>query len=208
MAAFINNHAVVACINNFLPKSDIEYFTKIQGQQIEPTLPIILLDAMHKFVIQSNVHPVRIALNIQKFGALVDHLSTLKNVLESMVDREIQKQGEINEIQAFKFHYLSYIVGEMIKCRDYFQSRKEAQDGGEMKTDFVEHFIKRVLKENKQGQLEYVESTVRECVREFPFRESNLFKQVLMQLTSKESPAALDVVRGSINGQRGFVVGI
>lgn len=207
MAAFVGNHPVVACINSYIPKTDIEYFTQIQGQQTEPTLPIILLDALHKFLIQSNVHPVRIALNIQKFGALSENVAAVRKVLQLMVDREIQKNAEINEIMAFKYHYLGYIVGEVIKCRDYFQSRKEPQDGGEpSKSDFIELFVKRVLKENRLGQLDYIESTVRECVREFPYRESTVFKQVLVHLTSKDAPPALDVVRGAINGQRGFMV--
>lgn len=208
MAAFVGNHAVVACINNFIPKSEIEYFTTARGQQSEPTLPIVLLDSMHKFVIQSNVHPVRIALNVQKFGILSEHLKTVKKVLELMTEREVQKRNEINEIMAFKYHYLGYMVGEIIKCREYFQSRKESQEGtaDASKSDFVELFAKRVLKENKHGQLEYVESTVRECVREFPFRESTVFKQILVQLTSKDALPALDVIRGAINGQRGFVV--
>lgn len=209
MAAFVGNHAAVACINNYIPKSEIEYFTKIQGQQTEPHLPILLLDSLHKFVIQSNVHPVRIALNLQKFGALSEHLKTVKKVLELMTEREVQKRGEINEIMAFKYHYLSYIVGEIIKCREYFQSRKDSQEAGgdSNKSDFIELFAKRVLKENKMGQLEYVESTIRECVREFPFRESTVFRQVVVQLTSKDSSLpALDVIRGAINGQRGFVV--
>lgn len=209
MAAFVGNHAAVACINNYIPKEEIEYFTKIQGQQTEPILPIILLDSLHKFIIQSNVHPVRIALNIQKFGALSEHLKTVKKVLELLTEREIQKRVEINEIMAFKYHYLSYIVGEIIKCREYFQSRKESQEGSaDSKSDFVELFAKRVLKENKFGQLEYVETTIRECVREFSFRESTVFKQVLVQLTSKDPVPALDVIRGAINGQRGFVVNI
>lgn len=56
------------------------------------------------------------------------------------------------------------------------------------------------------GQLEYVETTVRECVREFPFRESTVFRQVVVQFTNKECLPALDVIRGAIHGQRGFVV--
>lgn len=208
MAAFVGNHKAVACINNYIPKEEIEYFTKMQGQQTEPILPIILLDSLHKFIIQSNIHPIRIALNIQKFGALSEHMKTVKKVLELLTEREIQKRGEINEIMAFKYHYLSYIVGEIIKCREYFQSRKESQEGSAdaNKSDFVELFAKRVLKENKFGQLEYVETTIRECVREFSFRESTVFKQVLVQLTSKDPVPALDVIRGAINGQRGFVV--
>lgn len=207
MAAFVGNHAAVACINNFIPKSEVEYYTRSQGQQTEPYLPIVSLDAFHKFVIQSNLHPVRIALNLQRFGTLSDHLKAIKKVLELMTEREMRRSVEANEIMAFKYHYLGWIVGEIIKCREYFQSRKESQDSeSNTKSDYVELFAKRVLKENKMGQLEYVETTVRECVREFPFRESTVFRQVVVQFTNKECLPALDVIRGAIHGQRGFVV--
>lgn len=205
MGAFVGNHAAVATINNFIPKIEIEYYTKLQGQQTEPYLPIILLDPFHRFVIESNIHPVRIALNLQKCGAFSDHLKQLKKVLELMAEREMQRTNEMNEIMAFKYHYLGWIVNEIHKCRDHFQSRNK--DGGidNKSVDYVELFAKRVLKENKQGLLEYVESTVRDCVREFPFRECTIFRQVVSQLANKDCTSALDVVRAAINGQRGFV---
>lgn len=204
MAAFVGNHAAVACINNYIPKSEIEYYTRPQGQQKEPYLPIILLDAFHKFVIQSNTHPVRIALNIQKFGNLSENLTAVQKVLELMTEREINRRTEMNEVMAFKYHYMGWFVGEIIRCREHFQSRKDTDSNG--KSDYVELFAKRVLKENKMGQLEYVETTVRECVREFPFRESTVFRQVVVQLGNKDCLPALDVIRQAINGQRGFVV--
>lgn len=203
MAAFVGNHNCVATINNYIPKSDIEYYTKLQGQQTEPYLPPILIDSFHKFVIQINLHPVRIALNLQKFGNLTEHLRKIKKVLELMTEREMHKKYDRNELMAFKYHYLSWIVSEVIRCQDHFQTRKE--QGGEMRHDFVELFAKRVLKENKSGQLDYVEYTIRDCVREFPFRECTVFTQVVSQLANKESPPALDVLRNAINGHRGFV---
>lgn len=106
MGAFVGNHAAVATINNFIPKSEIEYYTKLQGQRTEPYLPIFLLDSFHRFVIESNIHPVRIALNLQKFGSFSDHLKELKKVLELMSEREMQRNNEVNEIMAFKYHYL------------------------------------------------------------------------------------------------------
>lgn len=206
MGAFVGNHAAVATINNFIPKTEIEYYTKLQGQQTEPYLPYVQADPFHRFVIESNIHPVRIALNLQKFGAFSENLKQLKKVLELMAEREMQRSNEVNEIMAFKYHYLGWIVNEIHKCRDYFQSKNK--DGGvdNKSVDYVELFAKRVLKENKQGLLEYVESTVRDCVREFPFRECTTFRQVVSQLANKDCTSALDVVRAAINGQRGFVV--
>lgn len=75
----------------------------------------------------------------------------------------------------------------------------------EQKSDFIELFAKRVLKLNSKGQMDYVEATIRDCVREFPFRECTVFKQVVTQLASKENThPALDVFKNAINGQRGF----
>lgn len=199
MAAFVGNHAAVGCINNFVPLSQVEKYTKIQGQQTEPVLPIFLLESFHKFVIQSNVHPVRIAMNLQRIGVLSENLQPIRKVLNLMSEKEMQKHNELNEIMAFKYHYLSWIVGEINKCREYFQSRKEA------KNDYLELFAKRVLKENRVGQLEYLESTIRECVREFNHRDIAIIRQIVMQLASKEHTPALDIIRTAINGQRGFV---
>lgn len=206
MAAFVGNHGAVACINNFIPKSEVEYYCQIQGQQSEPYLPIILLDPFHKFVIQSNIHPVRIALNIQKFGTLGDHLKTIKKVLDLMSEKEMKKQGDINEIMAFKYHYLGWIVGEIHKCRDTALTRKDNAGDDNSKSDYIELFAKRVLKENKAGQLEYLETTIRDCVREFPVREATIIRQIAHQLTQEDPLPAYETIRGAIHGQRGFAV--
>lgn len=204
MAAFVTNHQVVATINNFVPKSDVEYYTKPQGQQTEPYLPIILLDAMHKFVVQINFHPVRIALNLKSYGLFnPEYLKKIKQVLELMCEREMKRRSDLNEVMAFKFHYLGWIVNEIDKCREHFQNRRE--QNAEIKSDYIELFAKRVLKQNKDGILDYLESTIKDCVREFPYREATLFRQIVTQLVSPENCAsALDILKASLNNQRGF----
>ncbi|XP_055625498.1 ankyrin repeat and MYND domain-containing protein 2 [Toxorhynchites rutilus septentrionalis] len=208
MAAFVGNHQVVATINNFVPLKEIEHFTRAQGSQKEPLLPVVHLEGFHKFVMQINIHPVRIALNLQKYGLFIDDLKRIKKVLDEMMEKEMKRRNEINEVMAFKYHYLGYFVNEIAKCRDYFLARKDRADGGsgkDLKSDFVELFAKRVLKQGKDGALEYVEATIRECVREFPFRECTVFRQVVSQLASKENVAsALEIIKAAINGQHGF----
>lgn len=219
MAAFVGNHAAVATINNYVPKSALEpYLANGDGDTASSAsrLPVYLLDALHAFACQTNMHPVRIALNLQKCPAIAGHLGELRAVLRQMTERDMQRQGgEINEIAAFKYHYLGWIVGEIIKCREHFSARKGDAAGAEATTDaakatadYLELFAKRVLKENRAGQLDYVESTIRECVREFPHRECTIFRQIVTQLAGKDAAAALDVVRASVNGQRGFVVSV
>lgn len=205
MGAFVANHKAVSTINNFVSRSDVEYYTKIQGQQTSPSLPPTLLESFHKFIIQPNIHPVRIGLNLQRLGIVPENYVTVKKVLDLMVEREMKRTSEINELMAFKYHYQGWIVKEIISCREHFLARKDSKEAEkDSKSDYLEMFIKRVLKPNKDG-MDYMELTIRECVREFPFRECTIFQQVVRQLASKENNlTALEVLKQSINGQRGF----
>ncbi|XP_055376968.1 ankyrin repeat and MYND domain-containing protein 2 [Condylostylus longicornis] len=207
MAAFVGNHQCVATINNHISKSEIECYTKLQGHQTEPYLQPILLDNFHRFVIQINIHPVRVALNLQKYS-LSDHLKSVNKVLELMMEKEMQKKYDVNELMAYKYHYLSWIVKEIMRCQEHFQNAKKdnkTDSSNEGKHDFIELFAKRVLKENKLGQLDYLEYTIRDCAREFPYRECTIFRQVVSQLANKDSLPALDILKNAINGSRGFV---
>lgn len=197
MAAFVGNHSCVATINNFVPKSVIDYYTVPHGQQSNPDLSPFLADSFHKFIMEVNIHPVRIALNLQNYVGLLDHLKEIKKVLELMEEKEM-KSKECNEVMAFKFHHMSFVVNEMIKI----QTRNEKE---EKKQDVIETITKRLLKPNREGNLEYMDLFLKECVREFPYRESTLFRQMVTTLASKDAPFALGVVNSAINGQRGFV---
>ncbi|GLV32553.1 uncharacterized protein CBL_00737 [Carabus blaptoides fortunei] len=205
MAAFVGNHACVAKINNFIPKSEIDYYTVPQGLQKTAALPPFIAESFHKFVMQINIHPIRIALLLQRYNGLSDHLTDLKTVLEQMCTREMKRGAETNEVMAFKFHYFGYIVSDIIKCKERQNSMKKEETGEEKKSDFVELFARKLLKTGKDGGLDYMDSFLKECVREFPYRECTIFRQMVTSLASKDAPAALSVINAAINGQRGFV---
>ncbi|XP_071566061.1 ankyrin repeat and MYND domain-containing protein 2 [Temnothorax nylanderi] len=211
MAAFVGNHNCVATINNFIPKADIDYYIKPQGLQTEPMLPPHLADYFHKFIMQVNMNPVRVCMNLQRLPALLENATKVQKVLESMRYKEMMRGAEINEVMAFKYHYLSCIVAEVLKS----QKRQEAmkaekgekgnEEGEEKKSDTVELLIRRFLKCSKNDSLpEYQEALLRESVREFPFRESTIFRQMVATLASTDPPSAVSVIAAAINGQRGF----
>uniref|UniRef100_A0A1B6D4L7 MYND-type domain-containing protein n=3 Tax=Clastoptera arizonana TaxID=38151 RepID=A0A1B6D4L7_9HEMI len=190
MAAFVGNHMCVAVINNFIPKSEVDYYTIPQGFEVEPKLPPALSAPLHKFIMQVNVHPVRVALNLQP--ALVEDLPKVKKVIEIMSDKEMRRNGETNEVMAFKLHYLAYVVGEVIKCRQ-----------PEKQSDPVELFVRKMLHIGRGKG--YAEMFIRDCVREFPHRECTIFRQMVSVLArGSDSPPALEVVSSAISGQRGF----
>ncbi|KAK0081420.1 hypothetical protein PV325_012209 [Microctonus aethiopoides] len=215
MAAFVGNHSCVATINNYIPKADIDYYIKPQGLQTEPMLPPHLADSLHKFIMQVNVHPVRVAMTLQRCTGLLDNLPKVQKVLELMRQREMTRGADTNEIMAFKYHYLSCIVSEVMKCQKRQEARraekieieKEVNINKEekSKTDPVELFIRALLKCSKSdGIPEYQEAYLREVVREFPFRESTIFRQMVATLAGTDPPLAVSVVAAAINGQRGF----
>ncbi|KAL1140202.1 hypothetical protein AAG570_000134 [Ranatra chinensis] len=192
MAAFVGFHNCVAVINNYIPKSEVEYYTLTHGLETEPKLPSVYASPLHKFIMQVNVHPVRVALNLQP--TLIEDLPRIKKILELMCEKEMKRGAESNEVMSFKLHYLSCIVAEVIKCS--FRSP-------EKQSDPVELFVRKILV-RKRGE-EYIDFLIRDIVREFPFRECTIFRQMVTSLANqKDSPPALSLVTVAINGQRGF----
>lgn len=202
MAAFVGNHGCVAIINNFVPKSDVQYYTVPQGLQKDPLLPSVLSDSFHSFIMQINIHPIRVALNIQKYVLLFDHLSKVKKVLELMCEREMKRSTDSNEVMAFKFHYLGYIIGEIIKCKGRQSSAKKEED--EKRFDFIDLLARKLLKINKEGNLDIMDTFLKECIREFPYRECTIFRQMVTSLAGQDPPSTLNIITSVINGQRGF----
>ncbi|XP_044015347.1 ankyrin repeat and MYND domain-containing protein 2 isoform X2 [Aphidius gifuensis] len=185
------------------------------GLRTEPMLPPHLADSFHKFIMQVNVHPVRIAMTLQKCLGLVDNLEKIHKVLESMRQREMTRGADTNEVMAFKYHYLSCVVQEVIKCQKLLEARKNdnnLQNDKIKTTDPIEFFIRKLLKHNSKNDIktlnfkpEYQELFLRETVREFPFRESTIFRQMVATLAGTDPPSASSVVSAAINGQRAFV---
>ncbi|XP_067011109.2 ankyrin repeat and MYND domain-containing protein 2 isoform X2 [Anabrus simplex] len=215
MAAFVGNHACVAVINNHVPKADIDYYTVPQGLETEPKLPPALAPILHKFVMQVNVHPVRVALNLQKSPPLAENLEKIQKVLELMSEREMKRGFETNEVMAFKFHYLAFIIGEIIRCRkrqlsaqqDRKKDNEQPAGAEERRSDPTELFARKMLKTGRgeNATPEFQESFLRECVREFPYRECTIFRQMVTSLAQPDSPSALSIITAAINGQRGFL---
>ncbi|XP_076237199.1 ankyrin repeat and MYND domain-containing protein 2 isoform X2 [Calliopsis andreniformis] len=181
MAAFVGNHNCVATINNFIPKTDIDYYVKPQ------------------------------VMNLQRCPGLLENATKIQKVLECMRHKAMTRGADTNEIMALKYHYLSCVVAEVIK----FQKRQEAmkaeksektnEEGEEKKSDTIEVLIKKFLKCGKNdGVPEYQEAFLRESIREFPYRESTIFRQMVATLAASDPPSAVSVVSAAINGQRAF----
>ncbi|KAG8222273.1 hypothetical protein J437_LFUL001471 [Ladona fulva] len=202
MAAFVGNHSCVVVINNFVPKSTIDYYTQPHDLETEPKLPTIAASPLHKLIMQVNIHPVRVALTVQKSPALLDNIPRACKVLDLMCEKEMKRGQETNEVLSFKFHYLSFIIAAIEKCKPKPGKKGEKDDGSSK--DPVEVFIKRILQTDSNGVPDYQEKMLRECIRGFPYREGALLRQMVASLAHENSgcDSALSVIAMAINGHQ------
>nr|CAG4638450.1 EOG090X06BA [Cyclestheria hislopi] len=180
---------------------DIDYYTQIHSSEKEPTLPAVVAPALHKFVMQINMHPVHLFLVIQKFPLLYENLSKVQKVLEHSCETQMKRGHESNEILSLKFHHLDFITRYLEKEK---QKRKDASIA-----ELLDQIIKAFLKiRSTDGYPEFLDSFVRESIRTFPFKETTVFRQLVFTLSKNEqnfkNPSAISILNSTINGQRGF----
>uniref|UniRef100_UPI00398F4E39 ankyrin repeat and MYND domain-containing protein 2a n=1 Tax=Pristiophorus japonicus TaxID=55135 RepID=UPI00398F4E39 len=197
MAAFVGQHDCVTIINNFFSREKLDCYTKPQGLDKEPKLPVKLAGPLHKIIVTTNLHPVAIVLMVKENPLLgdVEALGKCYRVLDLVIEK-CMKQREINEVLAMKMHYLSYIFQ---KCTSFLKEHEDKLDG----------LIKSLLKgRDTDGFPYYQEKFVRECIRKFPWCEATLLQQLVRTIAPVEmgnDPTALSVLTQTITGQVGFL---
>lgn len=150
-------------------------------------------------IYQVNLHPVHLLLTIQKLPLLYDNLTKVKNVLEILSENQMKRSQEVNEILALKYHYLRFLVERMAK--------EQQQHPDKTVLELLNQYVKAFLKQRQSdGFPEFMDNFIRESIRTFPFKETTIFRQLLVNLskTKEETPLALNLLTSCINGQRGF----
>ncbi|XP_074999743.1 ankyrin repeat and MYND domain-containing protein 2 isoform X2 [Calonectris borealis] len=175
MAAFVGQHDCVTIINNFFPRERLDYYTKPQGLDKEPKLPVKLAGPLHKIITTTNMHPVKIVLLVKENPLLaeVEALQKCYRVLD-LICEKCMKQKDMNEVLAMKMHYISCIFQ---KCITFLKEREDKLDG----------FIKSLLKgRDKDGFPVYQEKLIRESIRKFPYCEATLLQQLVRSIAPVE----------------------
>ncbi|XP_007430421.1 ankyrin repeat and MYND domain-containing protein 2 isoform X1 [Python bivittatus] len=197
MAAFVGQHDCVTVINNFFPREKLNYYTKPQGLDKEPKLPVKLAGPLHKIITTTNLHPVKIVLLVKENPLLaeVEAMQKCYKVLD-LICEKCMKQREMNEVLAMKMHYISCIFK---KCILFLKEREDKLDG----------LIKSLLKgRERDGFPVYQEKIIRESIRKFPYCEATLLQQLVRSIAPVEigsDPTAFSVLTQAITGQVGFV---
>ncbi|XP_041104892.1 ankyrin repeat and MYND domain-containing protein 2-like [Polyodon spathula] len=199
MAAFVGQHDCVTVINNFFPRERLDYYTKPQGLDKEAKLPPKLAGPLHKVILMTNLHPVKIVMMVRESALLADVAALEKcyRVLDLICEKCI-KQRDMNEVLAMKMHYISFILQ---KCVTFLKEREDKLDG----------LIKSLLKgRDTDGFPLYQEKMIRECIRKFPYCDATLLQQLVRSIAPVEignDPTAFSVLTQAITGQVGFIDG-
>uniref|UniRef100_A0A8C9LAC4 Ankyrin repeat and MYND domain-containing protein 2 n=1 Tax=Pavo cristatus TaxID=9049 RepID=A0A8C9LAC4_PAVCR len=143
MAAFVGQHDCVTIINNFFPRERLDYYTKPQGLDKEPKLPVKLAGPLHKIITTTNMHPVKIVLLVKENPLLaeVEALQKCYRVLD-LICEKCMKQKDMNEVLAMKMHYISCIFQ---KCITILKEREDKLDG------FIKRYV--LLQKGLKGAL-------------------------------------------------------
>ncbi|KAB7502920.1 Ankyrin repeat and MYND domain-containing protein 2 [Armadillidium nasatum] len=192
MAGFVGNHVIVALINNYLPLSSIEYYTKPQGLETESKLPPHVSKPLYDLIMQTNLHPVYTAMIAEKNLDLLNNLDKCSKVLSLMCEKEAKRSENVNEKSKTN------------------EEENEGERNSRNENLFFEPIIKKwLIGKASDGFQEHLEFYVRDAIKAFPYVEMPLFLQVVRNVHGKSGESwALDVLHGVINGPKGFDDGI
>lgn len=210
MAAFVGQHEAVVVISDFTPIADLEYYTRVHGLETEPRLKKHLVKPLNELLRKVNTNPVRVLFELNARPELTQDLRSIANVLESMCDKEMSQTGQkTNESLGMKLWHLSQM------CRFYDRQLKQSiehsgsgQPDAELLRKTTEKIVKHWIDGRQHDGFPFkLEEFLRNTVREFKYRDSGLFINLVQELASVkigDEPSALTRLMQSINNQKGF----
>lgn len=221
MAAFVNSNECVDVINNYISKADIEYFTKTHSiNETEPKLPLLCVNDLHKLLTGSNLKPTNIIKRIfEASSVFMPHIVRIIKTLDAFVERAFNKHTDEvkcpNDVLAFKLHYHKFIF-EYIKHQ--FECLKTSIEKSNIPLDTDENLYKtlfdtimkrflseELVPESKSYFRIFEEKFIREAIRQFPYKECALLRQmvqILFKVKLGSDPTALYVVDSCLFGQK------
>ncbi|XP_037780221.1 ankyrin repeat and MYND domain-containing protein 2-like [Penaeus monodon] len=101
MAAFLGNHAVLALIKNYVPLEAVTYYTKPMGLEKEAKLSSEVANPLYDLIMQVNLHPVRIAMYLERSEVIRKHISSAYKVLDLMCEKESKRAEGVNEVRQY-----------------------------------------------------------------------------------------------------------
>jgi hypothetical protein len=171
-----------------------------------------------------NTHPVRIAMILKENQVLLEDIGKVCTILELMSDKEFKNRKDVNEVLSLKYHIIHFILKDIKKQvrqsdalraklllykQNYLQMEKDQESTIEKKTPFIDRWIKSMLiGRDADGFPVFQEDFLRQGVKEFPYKESNLFKMLVTNFSHcknyGDGATAAEYINQAFNGQKGF----
>ncbi|UXI19166.1 GPCR-like protein family B [Sarcoptes scabiei] len=206
MAAFVGQHQSVAAINNYIPRSHLEYFNHCHGQEKEPRLPLRFTSALHSLVCLTTINPIRVAYYLNSNIALFEEAKKISSVLETLCEKFLQMHEPL-EMLSLKIHFYNFIFSHLNKVRLNHSKDDKSSQRSEQNSHlylFIYSTIKHWLRLNSNGFSENIERLLRESIRSYPFKDNSLFQQLVRTLSSIEigdEPSAQTILSQTILGK-------
>ena len=160
LAAFVANYNCVAIIHSFIPTSIIEQLTN--SHQI--------VESVQKFLINPNLNPVRIYLNLTNDVQLFNSIENVREILHNLQKDENQNRFSFKEESIFKFFYFSQLFSLVTKVQN----------------DHVLENIHRVVRKFLKHDQFFV-NFLKECLkRYYTDKRSAFVKQMMSYMVSEE----------------------
>jgi hypothetical protein len=230
MAAFVNSNESVDLINGFIPKRALEYYTETHSSsETEPKLPKgDCLNELHKLLINtSNYSPLRIikCIKLSKNNVLMSNIDRIIRTLDAFVTKSFKNNKEEhcpNDILSFKLHYHKFIfeyLNEQKKNLAKIMKEKSSELNEEqLQSKLIDLCLKNFISEEEVSYVNphgggtvkkmcrlYEEKFTREAMRQFPYKECALLRQMVTILAKTQigaHPSAQYVLKSCLNGQK------
>ncbi|KAH9424560.1 Ankyrin repeat and MYND domain-containing protein 2 [Dermatophagoides pteronyssinus] len=203
MAAFVGQHQSVAVINNYISREFIEYYSRLNGQEKEPRLPIRFIPTMHSLVCLVAVNPVRIAYFFESNLSIFEEVKKIDIVMDHICEK-LFRSNEPNEMLSLKIHYLNFIFNLLNNALQKAKSSTETELDSTAIRKVFHNIIKFWLKPNAKNFPENMERLLRQAIRSYTYQENALFQQLVRTLSTieiGEEPSALSVLSQTILGK-------
>ncbi|XP_060847549.1 ankyrin repeat and MYND domain-containing protein 2-like [Rhopalosiphum padi] len=189
IAVDTGNFQCAKLINNYLPRGEVMCFAALDSAESEPKLAPAMAELVYKYVMMTNIHPVKVIYEMPNVFLTKDHALKIFDVLHLLSRREFEKHHDTKEMLSFKFHYLATMLIEIAKPNDV---------GNKKPSDLKDAFTQKISKSHN-----FLDQFLHDCIVRFSFKDSTLFRRMVSYMTQgMDSMRSLDIILLVIGNKR------
>lgn len=222
MAAFVGLHKITGIINAWLPyETTVEPYTKCRELEDIPRLPSKSLGrTLHKYIVSHQNFPIKLFLHMRENLDLIEHGSECIYVLESLLSKTLSPKASklCPESLPFRYHYLSYFLGYIMK--DYWKNNstegqpenKEFDQG--LCEKHIDAIVRRFLRHKhihsnfdscdvyRNPELEKI---MLDCVLKFPYTDLPFFRNIIAAMEKATGISIISLVIQMLGGMISYL---